>query len=334
MKQPYSIGVDLGGTNLRIAAYASGREFLDTVVLPTRLELGRDQVVRDMAEAINGLMARFNPTHQMAGIGVGSPGPLELPEGIIRNPPNLPGWDGFHLRAAIEEQVGVPVCIEGDANVAALAEWQVGKGLHYGVESLCMLTLGTGVGSGFILNGRIWHGVTGMGGEAGHIQVHPYQGAACGCGGFGCLEQYASATAIARMAREQMGTQAPSSPHMLATMAHAGNRQAQQIFEQVGRALAVGLTAVINMLNLPLCLIGGGVSDAWDLFAPTMFAELRSRSYVYRLTEPTRCICGEALQTRIEAAELGSNAGLLGACLLPFQAATSDAPSTGVLARA
>jgi glucokinase len=165
MKENYSIGVDLGGTNLRIGAYCEGQEFLDSILLPTRLEKGRDQVVRDMSDAIHQLVGRYSATHKLLGVGIGSPGPLELPEGIIRNPPNLPGWDGFALRRAVEDSVGRPVRMESDANLAALAEWALGENAQKRVESLCMLTLGTGVGSGFILDGRIWHGVTGMGGK-------------------------------------------------------------------------------------------------------------------------------------------------------------------------
>lgn len=328
MDERFSIGVDLGGTNLRIAAYTTGRDFLETVNLPTRLALGKEQVVCDMAEEIQGLIQRFRPSHELVGVGVGSPGPLELPEGIVRNPPNLPGWDGFALRAAIETRVGVPVWIEGDANVAALAEWKLGRGARDRVDSLCALTLGTGVGSGLILGGKIWHGLTGMGGEAGHIVVETAQGTPCGCGGAGCLEQYASATAIVRMAEERMGVLCTA--EALARMAREGNDVALAIYGDVGRALAIGLTALVNTLNLPLYLIGGGVAQSWDLFAPAMFAVLREQSYVYRLTEAGHCVCGEQLSTRIEVAELGSSSGLLGACLLPFYATERKAPLTGV----
>jgi glucokinase len=142
--------------------------------------------------------------------------------------------------------------------------------------------------------------------------------APCGCGGFGCLEQYASAYGIQRMARARMGERAPASSEELAHMASGGNAEAQSVFHAVGHYLAIGLTAVINMLNLPLVIIGGGVAEAWDLFAPRMFSELRRLSYVYLLTEPGHCVCDEASATRIEKASLGSSAGLLGACLLPF----------------
>jgi glucokinase len=319
----FSIGVDLGGTNLRVAAYREQVGIVDSVLLPTRLALGRDQVVKDMCAAIRTLIERTEG--KLRGIGIGSPGPLELPEGILRNPPNLPGWDGFKLRAAIEAELGRTVTLESDANAAALAEWRLGAGLKYGVDSLCVLTLGTGVGNGLILDGAVWSGFNGMGGEAGHIVVHE-AGAPCGCGGLGCLEQYASATAVVRMAREHLGEGAPSSAQELALLARSGDRRAQEVFDVVGVSLAIALTALINTLNLPLYLLGGGVSEGWDLFAPVMFKQLHRRSYVYRLTEPA-VIAPEKLEakkTYVLPAELGPSAGLLGACLLGLEAARNE----------
>jgi glucokinase len=134
----------------------------------------------------------------------------------------------------------------------------------------------------------------------------------------GCLEQYASATAIVRMARERLGAAVPENAHELALLARCGDQQAREVFDTVGYSLAIALTALINTLNLPLYLLGGGVCEAWDLFAPTMFQQLHSRSYVYRLTEPSVIAPGrlEANKTYILPAELGPTAGLLGACLL------------------
>jgi glucokinase len=321
MSETYSIGVDLGGTNLRIASYGGGVEFLDSILLPTRLAEGPDRVVRDMCEGIEVLRSNHNGGRRLVGIGIGSPGPMQLPEGTLRNPPNLPGWDGFKLRQAIESALGAPIQIESDANLAALAEQKLGAGKTHGINSLCVLTLGTGVGSGLILDGRIWHGATGMGGEAGHIVVQDAGGAPCGCGGFGCLEQYASASAVLRMARERMADVAPATAHEVALLARSGDSRAATVFETVGHALAIALTSLINTLNLPMYLLGGGVCEAWDLLAPTMFRELRQRSYIYRLTEPDvrEPSCLERNKTYILGAQLGPAAGLLGACLMPYQ---------------
>ncbi len=185
MHKRFSVGVDLGGTNLRVAAYGGEGTFLEALNLKTRLADGRDSVVSDLCDAISSLILRHGAQRNCAGIGIGSPGPLQLPSGIIRNPPNLPGWHGFNLRHAIESTLGREVSIENDANLAALAEQESGAGKLLGAESLCMLTMGTGVGSGLVLDGKIWHGSSGMGGEAGHIIVEP-EGPPCGCGGCGC----------------------------------------------------------------------------------------------------------------------------------------------------
>jgi glucokinase len=329
MSKTFTIGVDLGGTNLRIASYADEVGLMDTIEMPTPLAEGRDRVVRDIRDAVQAFAEKDYGDRRLAGIGVGTPGPLELPEGVLRNPPNLPGWDGFDLRNALEGSLNRNIEIESDANLAALAEACLGAGRTHNVDSLCVLTLGTGVGNGLIFNGNIWHGANGMGGEAGHIIVQDVDGASCGCGGFGCLEQYASATALARIARERMGFEAPSSAHDLFLLAQVGDARAASVFHSLGHSLAIGLTALINTLNLPLYLIGGGVSEAWDLFAPTMFQELYRRSYVYRLTAPDDpyAVVFEKRKTQILRAELGSAAGLLGACLLPYHARTPNACS-------
>ena len=326
MERTFSIGVDLGGTNLRVAAYSSEGEFLQTITLATRLADGRDCVANDLCESVSALRAEHARTRRLVGIGVGSPGPLELPSGILRNPPNLLGWDGFNLREAIESSLDEDILLENDANLAALAEQVCGAGRTAGTASLCMLTLGTGVGSGLILDGEIWHGISGMGGEAGHIVVDP-DGPPCGCGGRGCLEQYASASAMIRMMSE--ASKSVSNAREVAELANAGDEAAKAVFVQVGRALAVALTGAINTLNLPLYVIGGGGSGAWDAFAPTMFQELLSRSYIYRLTAASTAenAAFNANKTQICRAQLGSDAGLLGACLLGLR----GTPSTKVI---
>lgn len=322
----FSIGVDLGGTNLRIAAGTCDGQLLETILLPTRLAAGRNAVVEDMCGAIETLQARYSASHQLVGIGVGTPGPLELPAGVLHNPPNLTGWDGFELRAAIESRLKRRILLECDANAAALAECILGLGRSMKLDSLCMLTLGTGVGNGIILNGKVWDGSAGMAGEAGHATIYP-DGPACPCGSNGCLEMYASATAVVRIAHQRIeaGT-APAlagftwSAQSLADAAGKGNPDAKQIFIDAGRALGIGLAALVNTLNLPLYVVGGGLAQAWRLMEGAIFEELNRRSYVYRLTAPGSSIAtrNPAGTTHVLPAELGPDAGLLGACLLPF----------------
>ncbi|AXC12867.1 Glucokinase [Acidisarcina polymorpha] len=329
----YSIGVDLGGTNLRVAAYhqhsTDGGQLTEIVSLPTRVGDGPHTVADDMSAAIVGLLDKYGRNEKLAGVGLGTPGPLELPEGILRNPPNLPGFDRFNLKQAIEQRVGAPVVIESDANLAALAEFVLGSGKSYGVRSLCMLTLGTGVGNGIILDGKIWNGNNGMGGEAGHNTVDP-DGEVCPCGSRGCLELYASATGVRRMAEQaraldqddaEIEAESPMlTARHVADSALAGDSRALKVFDRVGTVLGIGLGALVNTLNLPLYVIGGGMSAAWELFAPRMMEELRMRSYVYRLTAPTEeeSRARSPRKTHVVRAELGSDAGILGACLLPF----------------
>jgi glucokinase len=331
--QRYSIGVDLGGTNLRISAYRdtgiASSEIVDSIALPTRVADGPTAVVDDMAAAINALLDKYGRGAHFAGVGIGTPGPLELPEGIMRNPPNLPGFDGFALREALAQKIGETVIIESDANLAALAEFQLGSGKTYAVPSLCMLTLGTGVGNGIILDGKILDGNNGMAGEAGHNTVIP-DGEDCPCGSKGCLELYASATGVQRMAAasrtlqrkqaESNGELAPPTALDVANLAIAGDEFALTVFARVGTALGIGLGALVNTLNLPLYVVGGGMSAAWELFAPRMMEELRMRSYVYRLTAPSEeeSRTRSPRKTHVVRAELGSDAGILGACLLPL----------------
>lgn len=336
-KTVYSIGVDLGGTNLRIAAYTHEAGLLETTLLPTRLAAGRDAVVVDMCDAIESMRRRHSASRNLVGIGIGTPGPLELPAGVLHNPPNLTGWDGFDLRTAVETRLNQPVSLECDANAAALAEWTLGCGRSMKLDSLCMLTLGTGVGNGIILNGKVWDGAAGMAGEAGHATIYP-DGPVCPCGNHGCLEMYASATAVVRTANQRIaeGT-APAlngkewTAHSLATAADQGNPDARQIFNEAGRAIGIELAALVNTLNLPLYVIGGGLAQAWHLMEETIFEELRHRSYVYRLTAPGSPIAvrNPAGTTHVLPAELGPDAGLLGACILPFAkvSATEGVPN-------
>ena len=327
----FSVGVDLGGTNLRVAAYTRAPGLLETIQLPTRLAAGKHAVVEDMCQAIRKLIDKYSPQHELVGVGIGTPGPLELPAGRLHNPPNLPGWDGFDLRAAMEACLGMSVTIESDANLAALAECVLGSGRTLGIDSLCMLTLGTGIGNGIILHGKVWDGAHGMAGEAGHLNIWP-DGPACGCGSNGCLEMYASATALRRIALEAaasgkapaVAALAAANPDFttrdLSNLAEGGAPDAQRIFDDLGRVLGIGIGDLVNTLNLPLYVVGGGLANAWELFSPALFAEVRYRSYVYRLTEPGSAVLNGDVNagTRIIAAELGADSGILGACILPY----------------
>jgi len=195
----FSIGVDLGGTNLRIAAVDEQGTLMEKITLGTKTVLGRDQVLNNMCDAIQQTSEKYKASANLLGVGIGVPGIMDKQTGMMRESPNLPGWADYPVRAEIERRLGTPVILENDANAAAFGEKWLGAGRH--VSDLAMLTLGTGVGGGIVMDGEIWHGMSGMAGEFGHMTVEP-AGPQCGCGNRGCLEQYASATAVMRMARE------------------------------------------------------------------------------------------------------------------------------------
>jgi glucokinase len=241
----------------------------------------------------------------LAGIGIGVPGFIIIEKGIITASPNLPGFENFAVRDEIERLLKTPVLLENDANAAALGEKWIGAGRE--VDDLVLLTLGTGIGGGIIVGGKVLHGFIGMAGELGHITVVP-DGNPCGCGNIGCLEKHASATAVTAMAR-MLGLGEGLSAKDVCDLALAGNMRAQTCFERMGWALGVALASLTNIFNFPLYLLSGGVLPAWDLFAPAMFAECKRRSLTFRNSS-----------TRIDKALLGNEAGLLGAAYLPFQA--------------
>src|SRR5271166_5952817 len=291
----FSIGVDLGGTNLRIAAVDEQGQLVEKVTLGTKVSLGRDHVIGDMCEAIQQMAGKFRDSAPLLGIGIGVPGIIDMQTGLVRESPNLPDWVDYPARAAIEQCLKTVVILENDANVAALGEKWLGAAKDY--SDVAILTLGTGVGGGLVLGGAIWRGTNGMAAEFGHTTVEP-EGQLCGCGNRGCLEQYASATAVVRMAREAITSNggsalaraASSDPKFSAksiyNLAIQGDEDARRIFRYVGRCLGIVLSAMVNSLNLPIYVIGGGVSSAWETFSPAMFEELRRRCMVYAATAP------------------------------------------------
>jgi glucokinase len=299
----YSIGVDLGGTNLRAAAIDRAGTMLEKAEGATPLSAGPDAVVADIVASILKVRASGG-AKRLVGIGIGTPGFIIMEKGIITESPNLPGFENFAMRDEIERLLQAPVLLENDANAAALGEKWMGAGRD--VDDLVLLTLGTGIGGGIISNGKVLHGFVGMAGELGHMTVIP-GGNPCACGNNGCLEKHASATAVTAMAK-MMGLGDHLAAKDVCELALAGNLKAQVVFERMGVALGMALATLVNIFNFPLYLLSGGVLPAWELFAPAMFDEIRRRSLVFRHTS-----------TRIEKATLGNEAGLFGAAYLPFQ---------------
>jgi glucokinase len=321
----FSIGVDLGGTNLRIAAVDADGRLLEKLTLGAEVKRGRDFVINEMCNAIQALRTKYRDSSELVGIGIGVPGFIDMAAGMVMESPNLPDWTSFPVRDEIERRLGTTVILENDANSAAMGEKWLGAAREY--EHMAMYTLGTGVGGGLIFNGRLWHGMTGMAGELGHFNIYA-DGHPCGCGSRGCLEQYASATAVVRMAREAISANESAELERLShdpvqftsrsiyNLAVQGEAAAKRIFDNVGRALGIGVGAMVNSLNLPIYVIGGGVASSWDAFAPAMFNEMKYRSVIYSLTSPDAV--GHDKGTIVTRALLGSDAGLYGAARLPL----------------
>ncbi|MFZ0138108.1 MAG: ROK family protein [Candidatus Sulfotelmatobacter sp.] len=341
----FSIGVDLGGTNLRVAAVSASGELLEKVTLGTKLALGRNHVIDEMCNGIQRLSGKYKATGEFLGAGIGVPGLVDLQTGMMRKAANLPGWEDYPARAEIERRLGARVVLENDARVAALGEQWLGAAR--GVANMAVLTLGTGIGGGIVLGGKVWHGMNGMAGEFGHVTVEP-EGYPCGCGNRGCAERYASASALVRMAREAVaGGQAPSlakaasadaefGAKSIYNLAIEGDEPARYIFRSFGRYLGILLADLVNVLNLEMYVIGGGASSAWDVFAPAMFEELRERSIVYAATAPVDSSSANSSgnkddvstknkgpierKTIVTRALLGSDAGLYGAARISMLA--------------
>ena len=333
----FAIGVDLGGTNLRIAAVDVDGRLIEKVTLGTRIALGSDRVLDDMCDSIRRLSDKYQDGSNLLGIGIGVPGIIDMETAMIRESPNLPGWSDTPVRKEIERRLHTRVILENDANSAAFGEKWLGAARY--VDDMAIITLGTGVGGGIVLNGRIWHGMNGMAGEFGHTTLEP-DGVLCGCGNRGCVEQYASASAVMRMAKAAIASghapalakAASSDPEFSAkavyNLAVQGDADARRIFQQVGRALGILIGNLVNSLNLPMYVVGGGVSSAWDAFSPNIFEQLRQRCMVYAATAPPSQSGDQGASAQVDPkvsrktiitrALLGSDAGLYGAARLPM----------------
>jgi glucokinase len=298
----YSIGLDLGGTNLRAAVISIEGKILEKISVSTNPTLGRERMLGEMVSAINGLRSRWG-AKGLAGIGLGVPGFILLKEGVIRNSNNLACLEDFPFRDEMERRLGTRFILENDANAAALGEKWMGAGRE--VDDLVLFTLGTGIGGGIITGGKVLHGFLGMAGELGHLTVVP-NGIPCGCGNQGCVERHASATAVTSMARV-LGLGENLSSKEVYELGKKGDERALTVFRCMGEALGIALATMVNTFNFPLYLLSGGVLGAWDLFAPAMLEEARRRSFTLRTTN-----------TRVEKAILGDEAGLFGAAYLPW----------------
>lgn len=266
----YVFGVDVGGTTVKLGFFDVEGNLLDKWEIPTRTEEEGSHILPDVAESIQKKMEekKLSPD-QVVGVGVGAPGPIDS-EGVVHRAVNL-GWGTFSIKGTLENILHMPVMAGNDANVAALGEMWKGGG--QGSTDLIMVTLGTGVGGGIIIDGKVLTGFRGAGGEIGHIHVQDEETESCGCGNKGCLEQYASATGIARMAFKKLAEtnrgsilrQGKISAKTVFDAVKQKDPLAMEVAEEFGKYLGDGLSVIAGVVNPETIVIGGGVSKAGEI---------------------------------------------------------------------
>ena len=302
------IGVDLGGTNLRTALVAPEGDVLARHKEATEASLGYRKVIGKLIDSIQEQQENARRSGcSVAAVGVGAPGVIQASRGVVVKSPNFPDWNNLPLKQELENAVGIPVFIENDANVAALGEqW---RGAAQGINSMIFLTLGTGVGGGIVLDGRIWSGADGMAGEVGHMTIVP-DGRKCGCGNTGCLEMYASSRGIVMSYQERnpSASATATTSVQIYEAARRGEALAGQVMEDMGRYLGIGIANLVNIFNPEMIVVGGGVKDAWTLFIGTTRDEVRKRSFEL-----------PAERARIVPSVLGDDAGMIGAAAVALQ---------------
>src|SRR5436190_786233 len=294
-RQQYIIGVDLGGTNIVVGAMsADGKQHFAMRSIPTSAESGAEGVADRIVGLIEGVildtLAETNSNRRdVIGVGVGAPGPLDREKGLVVVAPNL-GWKNFPLRDRISERLRLPVTLDNDANCATVGEWW--QGAARGGRNVVGMTIGTGIGGGVIIDGKLFHGASDVAGEIGHTTID-LNGRHCKCGNYGCLEAYASGPAIATRAREVLVREETAS--MLPSLvngkldaltaetvykaAHQGDAVASEIVRDTARYLGVGIANLLNILNADVVVVAGGVTQAGDALFIPLQAEVRRRAF-------------------------------------------------------
>lgn len=308
--KPYVLGVDIGGTTVKLGLLSSEGAMLEKWEIPTRTTEDGAGILPDVAQAIRDVLtARGIEPQQVEGIGIGVPGPVDE-RGVVHRCVNL-GWGVFSVRERMNQLLPeIPhVAAGNDANVATLGELWQGGGKGGGHKSAVMFTLGTGVGGGVVLNGGIVHGANGGAGEVGHMTVETLETEACSCGKRGCLEQYASASGVVRLARRMLaGSELPSAlremgdftAQEICDLAREGEKMAAQIVDRCGDYLGRAMSYVSCTIDPDLYIIGGGMSRAGDVLIDAIARHYRS--YAFHVST----------HTKIVVARLGNDAGIVG----------------------
>lgn len=308
----YVFGVDIGGTTVKLGFFDLEGNILEKWEIPTRKDLGGKYILPDIADSIADMLMNKGITkEEVAGVGVGVPGPVDA-DGVVFKAVNL-GWDIFSVSNTLSDLVNLPVKAGNDANVAALGEMWKGGG--QGHDDLVAVTLGTGVGGGIIVQGKLLAGATGAGGEIGHIHVEDNETDRCGCGKKGCLEQYGSATGIVRIANRVLTETDEASvlrdgeitAKSVCDAAKAKDAVAIKVMEKFGEYLGRGLASIACVVNPEIFVIGGGVSKAGEM----LFDYIRPNyeKYVFHGSK----------NTKFALATLGNDAGIVGAARLVLE---------------
>lgn len=305
----YCFGVDVGGTTVKMGLFTPEGEIIEKWEIPTRTEENGKQILPDIAESVKAKMNEKSiRAEQAIGIGLGTPGPVDR-YGVVHRAVNL-GWEVMNLEEKLGGLTGLPVKAGNDANVAALGEMWKGGGEGY--DDMVLVTLGTGVGGGIIINGKMLTGSNGAGGEIGHIHVEDMETVECNCGNKGCLEQYASATGVVRLAKRKLAkTEAPSilrkeeiSAKTIFDAVKAGDALAAEIAEEFGEYLGKGLAMIAGVSNPEIFVIGGGVSKAGSVLIS--YIQKYYKKYVFHASREAKFVL----------ATLGNDAGIYGAAKL------------------
>lgn len=307
----YVFGVDLGGTTVKIGLFHLDGTVVDKWEIPTRKENNGSLILPDIADSLRGKMESLEKD-SVAGVGIDVPGPVDG-DGVVHRAVNL-GWETFSVKEKMESLIGLPVSVGNDANVAALGEMWMGGGK--GHKDVVMVTLGTGVGGGIIVDGKILTGATGAGGEIGHIHVNDAEEEACGCGNKGCLEQYTSATGITRMANQMLASSTKDSvlrdgevsAKTVFDAVKAGDALAKEVAEVFGKYLGDALAAIAGTVNPEVFVIGGGVSKAGEVLLD------------YIRPHYEKNVFHGSRESRFALATLGNDAGIYGAAKMVIDA--------------
>lgn len=314
-KNKYAIGVDLGGTNIKLGIVASDGRILKKISLRTEADKGPKKIIRNIISGIKELTE--DSKYKISGIGIGCPGVVTPGKGIVEKPPNLPGWEKVNIGKIINQEFDVPVFVDNDANAAAIGELAFGSGKNY--SSFIMITLGTGVGGGIVINKKIYHGDFGAAGEIGHISID-YNGPKCNCGSYGCIEAYAGNLYLRKRVRTKLKKHPDSkiwelidndlskvSPRNVQFAAEMGDAFAKSVIDELGVHLGSAFASLCNVLDISVFIIGGGIAG----FGKPLLESIR-RTIVKRVMAPIRP------RVKVLAAKLKNDAGIKGASALVF----------------